>query len=80
MPIKWIDAEIIVEIFLNHFVRNHGLPNTIILNRGRAFVGSLWKRLCQLLKITHRLSTVFHPETDKSTERANTEIKVYLRM
>ena len=78
MPVKWIDAETVAEIFLNHFVWNHGLPDTIVLDRGCVFVGGLWKCLCQLLKITHRLSTAFHPEIDGSTKRANIEIKVYL--
>ena len=41
MPVKWIDAETVMEVFLNHFVRNHGLLNTIISDRGRAFVGGL---------------------------------------
>ena len=45
MSIKQINAEIIVEIFLNYFIRNHRLPDTIVLNRGRAFIESLWKRL-----------------------------------
>ena len=78
VSVKWIDAETIVEIFLNYFIRNHGLPDIIVSDRGRAFIGDLWKRLCQLLKITRRLFTAFHPETDRLTERANAEIKVYL--
>ena len=45
MSIKQINAEIIVEIFLNYFVRNHGLSNTIVLDRGRIFIEGLWKHL-----------------------------------
>jgi hypothetical protein len=39
----------------------------------------MWKRICELLKITRRLSTAFHPETDGATERANQEVEHYLR-
>ncbi|KAK1914303.1 hypothetical protein P3342_007549 [Pyrenophora teres f. teres] len=39
----------------------------------------LWGRMCSLLKITRRLSTAFHPETDGSTERMNQELEAYLR-
>ena len=39
--IKWIDTKIIVEIFLNHFIQNHGLLDAIILDRGHAFVEGL---------------------------------------
>ena len=41
MPVKQIDAEIVVEIFLYHFVRNHGLPDAIISDRERVFVEGL---------------------------------------
>ena len=78
ISVKQVNTEIVVEIFLNHFVQNHGLLNTIVSNHGRAFVGGLWKCLCQLLKITHRLSTAFHPETDGSIEQVNAEVEVYL--
>ena len=41
MPVKQVNIETVAETFLNHFVRNHGLLNTIISDRGRAFVGGL---------------------------------------
>ena len=78
MPVKQINAETIVKIFLNYFIWNHRLPDAIILDRGRIFIESLWKCLCQLLKIIHRLSTIFHPKTDGSMEQANAEIEAYL--
>src|SRR5436190_24370360 len=74
MPIKQINIKTVVEIFLDHFVWNHGLPDAIISDRGRVFVEGLWKCLYQLLKITRRLSTAFHPETNGLTEQVNTEI------
>ena len=40
----------------------------------------LWTEVCRLVKITRRLSTAFHPETDGATERANQELETYLRI
>ena len=78
MSVKWIDTEIVVEVFLDYFIRNHGLPDAIVSNRGRVFIEGLWKHLCQLLKIMRRLFIVFHPEIDGSTEWINAEVEAYL--
>ncbi len=48
-------------------------------DQGAQFVESLWARLCQMLGIVWRLSTVYHPETDGSTERMNETLETYLR-
>ena len=40
----------------------------------------LWAEVCRLLKITLRVSTAFHPETDGAIERANQELETYLRI
>ena len=45
IPVKQIDTEIIVKVFLNHFIWNHRLPDTIVSDHGRAFIEGLWKRL-----------------------------------
>ena len=60
-------------------VRHHGLPRAIVSDRGTQFVSHVWKRICELLKVTRRLSTAYHPETDGATERANQVLEEYLR-
>jgi transposase InsO family protein len=72
-------AEAVAERLLSSFVRHHGLPSAIVSDRGPQFVGHVWKRICELLKITRRLSTAYHPETDGATERANQVVEHYLR-
>ena len=57
----------------------HGLPSSIVSDRGRQFVSTVWRALCRKLNITVKLSTAFHPETDGQTERMNAEIARYLR-
>jgi hypothetical protein len=51
----------------------------MVSDRGPQFVSHVWKRICELLRITRRLSTAFHPETDGATERANQVLEEYLR-
>jgi transposase InsO family protein len=74
-----IKVETVAEIFIRTFYRHHGLPAAIVSDRGTQFVGLMWARLCQLLKIKRRLSTAYHPETDGSTERMNQTLEAYLR-
>ena len=74
-----ITAEAVAERLLNYFIRYHGLPLAIVSDRGPQFVGHVWKRICELLKITQRLSTAYYPETDGATERANQVVEHYLR-
>ncbi|MBW0481873.1 hypothetical protein O181_021588 [Austropuccinia psidii MF-1] len=54
----------LAQIFINHVFSKHGLPPSILSDRGSLFVSSLWTQLCQQLKISRDVSTAFHPETD----------------
>jgi len=58
----------------------HGLPESIISDRGPQFVAGLMKELNEMLGIKSKLSTVFHPQTDGWTERVDQELEQYLRM
>jgi len=75
-----IDAQGLAEIFLKEVVRLHGLPKTIISDRGPQFAAVFWKRICERLGINRRLSTAFHPQTDGQTERMNASMEQYLRI
>lgn len=74
------ETETIARLFLKCFYRHHGTPAAIVSDRGVQFVSLLWGRICQLLRIERRLSTAYHPQTDGSTERMNTEVERVLRM
>ncbi|XP_053571514.1 uncharacterized protein LOC128661265 [Bombina bombina] len=66
-------------VFLKHIVRLHGIPTTIISDRGTQFTSALWKSLCKLLQIETRYSTSFHPQTNGLTERLNQTLEQFLR-
>jgi RNase H-like domain found in reverse transcriptase/Reverse transcriptase (RNA-dependent DNA polymerase)/Integrase zinc binding domain len=73
-------ADAVANAFFTHFYMHHGLPLAIVSDRGPQFVSGFWKRVCDRLGITRRLSTAFHPQTDGSTERANQEVERILRV
>jgi transposase InsO family protein len=69
----------LAEGFINHIVRPHGLPNSIISDRGSLFTSKFWKQVMESMGTTRNLSTAFHPETDGHTERTNATLEQYLR-
>ena len=56
-----VDARGLAAMFLREVVRLHGLPKTIVSDRGPQFAAAFWKRICERLGIDRRLSTAFHP-------------------
>ena len=82
-PMKKGDGEISSEATARRLVKDvwrlHGLPDTIVSDRGSQFVSRVWKHLNRILGIKSKLSTAYHPETDGQTENANKQLIVYLR-
>ncbi len=77
---KNMTAEWVTQTFVQHFYRAHELFITIVLNWGTQFVSSLWKRVCQLLKIVQRMFTAYHLKTDRATEWMNQNVELYICM
>jgi len=73
-------AEGLAKLFRDHVWELHGLPESIILDRGVQFAAEMMKELNNLLEIQMKLSTVYHPQTDRQTERINLELEQYLRV
>ena len=72
-------AEATARMLVDYVWKLHGLPDTMVSDRGPQFVAEVWKHLCRILRINARLSTAFHPETDGQSEIANSEMERYLR-
>jgi len=72
-------AEGLARLFRNNVWKLHGLPESVMLDRGPQFVAELTRELNRILGIETRLSTAFHPQTDGHTERMNQELEQYLR-
>jgi len=75
-----IDALGLVELFLWEVVCRHGLPLTIVSDRGQQFASTFWQQVCSHLRIDRRMLTAFQPQTDGQTERLNSSMEQYLRV
>ncbi len=69
-PVKvTIDTPGLAEVIMEAVVRHHGLPDSIVSNRGSVFTSKFWSSLCYFLGLKRKLSTAFHPQIDGQTER-----------
>jgi len=71
-------VEGLVRLLRDNVWKLHGLPESVVLDRGPQFMAELTKELNRMLGIKTKLSTVFHPQTDGQTERMNQELEQYL--
>jgi len=64
--------------FVKEIWRLHGLPESIVSDRDTRFRSKFWTSLMQLLQVKQNLSTAFHPERNRQTERVNQTLEQYL--
>jgi len=74
-----ITAPGLADVFLREVIRLHGVPKTVVSDRGPILTAKYWSSFCYHLGVTRRLSTAFHPQTDGQTERQNQTMEQYLR-
>ena len=54
-------AERLVRLFKDNVWKLHGLPESIISDRGPQFAAGIMRELNEILEIESKISTVFHP-------------------
>jgi len=75
-----MSAERLAKLFRDHVWKLHGLPESIISNRGVQFVVGIMRELDNLLGIQTKLLIAYHPQIDRQTERINQKLEQYLRI
>ena len=69
----------LAQVFVREVQRYHGLPDSIISNRGTLFVSELQKAINHRLGINLDFTSTYYPESDRQTKRYNATIEEYLR-
>ena len=65
IPVKvTYNAEKLAKLYISEIVRLHGVPLSIISDRGTQFTSNFWRTLHAELGTRLDLSTAFHPQTD----------------
>ena len=65
IPVKvTYSADNLAKLYISEIVRLHGVPLSIISDRGTQFTSMFWKTLHAELGTRLDLSTAFHPQSD----------------
>jgi hypothetical protein len=68
-----------VDLYLDRIVRLHGVPKSIISDRGPQFIACFWEQLHESLGTKLICSSAYHPQIDGQTERVNQIMEDKLR-
>ncbi|TPX41268.1 hypothetical protein SeLEV6574_g06178, partial [Synchytrium endobioticum] len=77
--VESISSSETAKLIFDHIICKHGVPQTIVLDRGPQFKSHFWKHLLELLGSKSLLSSAYHPEADGQSERMNQELEADLR-
>ncbi|MCH99534.1 transposon TF2-1 polyprotein, partial [Trifolium medium] len=69
----------VADAFMNHIVKLHGIPKSIVPDRDKVFTSSFWQNLFKLQGTSLTMSTAYHPQTDGQSEALNKCLEMYLR-
>jgi hypothetical protein len=67
------------ELYIARILSLHGVPKTIVLDRGPQFVSKFWEELHKSLDTKLLPSSTYHPQTSGQTERVNQILEDMLR-
>jgi hypothetical protein len=76
---KTITSEQTAHIVFWEIIRHHGIPETVISDRGPQFTAAYWKTLWTTIFTKLNMSTARHPNTDSQAERGVRTIVEMLR-
>ena len=80
IPVKrTYNVEKLAKLYISEIVRLHGVPLSIISDRGTQFTSTFWRTLHTELGTRLDLSTAFHPQTDGQSEKTIQVLEDMLR-
>jgi hypothetical protein len=69
----------LARLYIDNILKLHGVPKSIVSDRGAQFISKFWRSLHQALKTHLDYSLAYHPQTDRQTEWVNQVLEDMLR-
>ncbi|CAN6573144.1 unnamed protein product [Malus baccata var. baccata] len=86
LSIKWVeakatrtnDSKVVADFIRTNIFARFGMPRVIISDGGSHFCNRTIEALLRKYSVTHKVSTPYHPQTNRQAEVSNREIKQIL--
>jgi transposase InsO family protein len=78
MPCRKASTEESITMIKNVIFPRFGTPRILISDRGTHFIGKNFRKCLSELGIQHRVSTAYHPQTNRQAETSNRQLKSIL--
>jgi hypothetical protein len=75
IPTKSMESRVVLEFLKSNILSRFGVPRAIISDQGTHFTSRSFEKLMGEYRVTHKVSTSYHPQTNGQAELANREIK-----
>ena len=80
---KWVeakatrtnDARVVIDFVRSHIFCRFGIPRAIVSDQGTHFCNRSMGALLRKYGVVHKISTPYHPQTNRQAEISNREIK-----
>ena len=76
--IKTIITPALIELLRRRVFNHFSYSDEVVSDWGSLFMSHYYSQLCYWAQIEHWMSTAFHPQMDRQTERQNQTLKQYL--
>ena len=77
---KNINAAGVAKHFFLHIFHHYSLHDKCISDQGPQFASAFARELAHLLKYNLKLSSAYHPQTNRETKRVNQKLETYLHI
>ncbi len=79
IPLSEMSAAACTKALTFTWISRFGVPETITSDHGPQFTSNLWLQLCEMLNISHKQTTAYHPGLNGAVERLHRHLKGTLR-